>query len=106
MKWRALIVGVIAAGAVGAEAGAFSVGNVPQVPLEEAPAVAMPAGAPPAPADLLMPPHLAGGFPGPRGWAPDAQGLPTLQDLGAVSPTYVAPPPTRHRGHHHGGRRH
>ena len=96
MKWRALIVGVIAAGAVGVEAGAFSVGNVPRVPLEGAPAVDVPA-APPAPADLLMPPHLAGGLPGPPGWAPDAQGLPTLQDLATVSPTYAAPPPTPHR---------
>lgn len=97
MKWRALIVGVIAAGAVWVEAGASSVGNVPPVPLGGAPAVDVPVAPPPAPADLPMPPHLAGGLPGPPGWAPDAQGLPTLQDLATVSPTYAAPPPTPQR---------
>lgn len=104
MRWSTVAIGILAAGSVAAEAPAFSLGSLPQAPPAESaaadvPAVAAPA--PPAPAGLILPPHLTGGLPTPPGWAADAQGLPTLQDLAAASPTYTAPPPTRHRARHH-----
>ncbi len=98
MRWRALMAGTIVGCGVAVEAGAFSVGSVPPVPTEEAAAAGVPAP-PPLPAGLVLPPHLTGRLPAPPGWALDAQGLPTLQDLGRVSPTYAEPPPGRSRGH-------
>ncbi len=106
MRWRALMAGMIVGCGVAVEAGAFSVGSLPPVPPEEAPDVAVPASAPPLPADLVLPPHLTERLPGPPGWTPGAQGLPTLQDLGRVSPTYGELPPPRPRGHHSRGGRH
>ncbi len=82
--------GTIVGCGVAVEAGAFSVGSVPPVPPEGEAAVAVAAS---------PPPHLTGRLPAPPGWALDAQGLPTLQDLGRISPTYAEPPPGRSRGH-------
>lgn len=105
MRWKMVVVAMLAAGGVAVEAGASSLGDVSQARVEEASALAGPAAAP-APADLLLPPHLTGGLSDSLRWTPGGQGLPTLQDLVVASPTYVAPPPTRHRSRHHGGRRH
>lgn len=105
MQWKMLVVAMLAAGGVAVEAGASSLGNPPEARLEEASALASPAAVP-APADLVLPPHLTGGLSDSLRWTPGGQALPTLQDLVVASPTYVAPPPTRHRSRHHGGRRH
>jgi hypothetical protein len=89
MRWSMVVLGVLVASGVATEAPALSPNDLPQAPL------AAPPAPPAAPPTLLLPPHLAGGFP--RGWAADLQGLPTIQDLGAASPTYTAPPPRRQR---------
>lgn len=83
------------AGGVATEAPALSLGAIQQAP------PAQPAAAPPvSPANLILPPHLTGDLPSPPGRTLDPQGLPTLQDLAAASPTYTAPPPKRPRVRH------
>jgi hypothetical protein len=94
MRWSTVVLGILAASGVAAEASALSLGSLQQAPLAE------PAAAPPVPpgaANLILPPHLMGGLPAPPGWPSDAQGLPTLQDLAGASPIYTAPPPRRPR---------
>jgi hypothetical protein len=86
MRWSTVVIGILAASGVAAEASALSLGSLQQAPLAEpAPAPPVPPGA----ANLILP--------APPGWTPDAQGLPTLQDLAGASPIYTAPPPRRPR---------
>ncbi len=97
MLWRTLVAGMLGVAGVAAQAHALSLDSVSVTSGDQSPGAVVQAAAPPAPTDFIVPPHLPGGLPGPPGWNPDQQGLPTFQDLVGASPTYVAPPPMRPR---------
>lgn len=101
MGWCKVVMGALMAGGLVAEAGAFFGGSLPQPAAGEPPAAAALTPGPAGPPNLVLPPHLTGAVTPPPGFGPVPQGLPTLQDLVAESPVFLAPPPPPRRAQTH-----
>ncbi len=84
MQWRVLVAAVLVTGCLGGEAMASPIGQ----PLEGGAGTAP--AAPQAPANLLLPPHLAGTFPHMLVLGQE-RSLPTLQDAVRVIPAQMVP---------------
>jgi len=94
MRWRAVAAGMALAGGIAVEGWAPAASDAQQNAGGGAWVAAQGAGAPDPVGTIVLPPHLAGGFPRPVAMGANAT-LPTLQDMLLVSPTYAAPPPAR-----------
>lgn len=106
MKRRAVAAGMALAAIVAAAgAGSPVAAGAQETPARGAWLAAQGAAAPEPAAEVPLPPHLVGGLPRPLPGGAGV-GLPTLQDLMQISPTYAAPPPPRHKKRQRSGQGH